>query len=92
MHEIGQSRRFVGRLLKPLLKTFLPLIKHLLKTLAKSVLLPLGLTAAASATSAAVHKKMFGLGRPSDLASRTTTLNISNEEMNVIIKIIRSLE
>ena len=92
MHEIGQSRRFVGRLLKPLLKTFLPLIKHLLKTLAKSVLLRLGLTAAASVTSAAVHKKMFGSGRPSDLTSRTTTLNISNEEMNVIIKIIRSLE
>ena len=53
---------------KPLLKTGLPLIKNLLKTLAKSVLLPFQLTAAPSATGAVVHKKMFRSGRPSDLA------------------------
>ena len=53
---------------KPLLKTGLPLIKNLLKTLAKSVLLPFHLTAAPSATGAVVHKKMFRPGRPSDLA------------------------
>ena len=35
---------------------------------------------------------MFGSGRPSDLASRTTTLIISNEEMNDIMKIVKSLE
>ena len=35
---------------------------------------------------------MFGSGRPSDLASRTTTLIISNEEMNGIMKIVKSLE
>ena len=44
----------------------------------------IGLTAAASATDAATHKKMFGSG--------TTTLIVSNEEMNVILKIIKSLE
>ena len=49
---------------KPLLKTDLPLIKNLLK----SVLLPFQLTAAPSATGAVVHKKMFRSGRPSDLA------------------------
>ena len=62
----------------------MPLIGHVLKPLAKSVLISLGLTAAASATDAAIHKKMFG--------SRTTTLIISNEEMNDIMKIVKSLE
>ena len=43
-----QSGGFLGRLLGPLLKTGLPLIKNLIKPLAKSVLIPLGLTAAGS--------------------------------------------
>ena len=47
-------------------------------------MIPLGLTAAASVTDASVHKKMFG--------SDTTTLIISNEEMNDITKIVKSLE
>ena len=59
LHKIGQSGGFLGRLLGPLLKTGLPLIGNVLKPLAKSVLIPLGLTAAASATDAAIHKKMF---------------------------------
>ena len=50
LHKIGQSGGFLGRLLGPLLKTGLPLMKNVLKPLAKSVLIPLGLTAAASAT------------------------------------------
>ena len=58
MHKIGQSGGFLGRLLGPLLKTGLPLMKNVLKPLAKSILIPLGLTAAA-ATDAAIHKKMF---------------------------------
>ena len=37
-------------------------MKNVLKPLAKSVLIPLGLTAAASATDAAIHKKMFESG------------------------------
>ena len=63
-----------------------------MKPLAKSVLIPLGLTAAAAATDAAIHKNMLRSGRPSDLASRVTILIISNEEMNEIVKIVKSLE
>ena len=52
-----QSGGFLGRLLGPLLKTGLPLIKNVIKPLAKSVLIPLGLTAAAAAADAGIHKK-----------------------------------
>ena len=80
-----QSGRFFGRLLGPLLKTGLPLISNVIKPLAKSVLIPLGLTAAASAADAGIHKKILGSGN-------NTTLIISNDEINDIIKIIKSLE
>ena len=60
------------------------LIRNVLKPLAKSVLIPIGLTALASATDAAIHKKIFGSG--------ITRSIISNEEMNDIMKIVRSLE
>ena len=52
-----QSGGFLGRLLGPLLQTGLPLIKIMIKSLAKSVLIPLGLTAVASAADAGIHKK-----------------------------------
>ena len=55
-----QSGGFLGRLLDPLLKTGLPLMKNVIKPLAKSVLIPLGLTAAASAADAGIHKKIMG--------------------------------
>ena len=84
IHKIGQSEGFLGRLLGSLIKTRLPLIANILKPLAKSVLIPLGLTAAASLTDAAIHKKMFGSG--------FTKLIISNEEMEDIIKIVKSLK
>ena len=54
-----KSRGFLG----PLLKTGLPLIKNVIKPFAKSVLIPLGLTAAASAAEAGIHKKILGSGR-----------------------------
>ena len=57
---------------------------NLFKPLAKSVLMPVGLAAAALAIDVAIHKKMF--------ASGGTTLIISNEEMNDIMKIVKSLE
>ena len=63
------------------------LIGNVFKPLAKSILITLGLTAAAAAaaaTDAAIYKKMFGSG--------TTTLIISNEEINDIMKIVKSLE
>ena len=82
--KIIQFGWFLGRLHGPLLKTGLPLIKNVIKPLPKSVLIPLGKTAAASAADAGIHKKILG--------SRTATLIISNEEMNNIIKIFKLLE
>ena len=84
LQKIGQSGRFLGRLLGPLLKPGLSLMTNVLKALAKSVLMLLWLTAAASATDVAIHKKMFGTGTP--------TLIIANIEMNDIMKIVKSLE
>ena len=52
-----QSGEFLGRLTGPLPKTRLPLIINVIKPLAKSVLIPCGLTAAASAADAGIHKK-----------------------------------
>ena len=52
-----QSGVFLGKLLGPLLKTALPLMKNVIKPLAKSVLIALGSTAAASAADAGIHKK-----------------------------------
>ena len=80
LHKIVQSGGFLG----PLLKTGLPLIGIVLKPLAKRVLIPLGLIAAELATDASIHKKMFRSG--------FTILGISNEEMNDIMKIVKSLE
>ena len=74
----------MGRLLGPLLKTGLPLILNVIKPLAKSVLIPLGLTAAASAADAGIHK-ILGSGN-------MTTLVISDDEIHDIIKIVKSLE
>ena len=57
----------------------------MIKPLAKSVLIPLGLTAAASAADAGIHKKILGSGN-------NTTLIISNKDMDDLIKIVKSLE
>ena len=84
LHKIGQAGGFLGGLLRPSLKTVLPLIGYALKPLAKSVLIPLVLTEAASAADAAIPKKMFGYSK--------TILIISKEEMNDIMKIVKSLE
>ena len=55
--KIIQSGEFLRTLLGPLLKTGLPLISNVIKPLTKSVLIPLGLIASASAADAAIHKK-----------------------------------
>ena len=47
INKIIQSERFSSKLLGPLLKTGLPLIRNVIKPFAKSVLIPSGLTAAA---------------------------------------------
>ena len=82
-----QSGGFLNRLLDPLLKTGLPLIKNVIKSLAESILIPLGLTAAASAADAGIHKKILGSGH-----NNTTTLITTNDEMKDIIKIVKPLE
>ena len=77
-------------MLEALLKTGLPLMKNLLKPLAKNLLI---LTAAETAPDTVIHKEMFGYGcRPSDSAPRMTTLIINNKEVNDIMKIVKSLE
>ena len=58
LHKIRQSRGYLGWILRPFLKMALSLMKNVLKQLAKSILIPLGLTAAVSAIDAALHKKM----------------------------------
>ena len=80
LSKMIQSRGFLGKLLGPLLKTGLPLIKNVITPLAKSILIPLGLTAA----DAGIHKKILGSGN--------TTLIISNKDMEDLIKIVKSLE
>ena len=84
LHKIGQLGGFLGRLLRPLLKTGLHLIGNVFNPLAKSVSIPVGLTAAVSATYSAIHKKMFGFGN--------ATLIIHNEEINDIMKLVKLLE
>ena len=84
LSKMIQSGRFLGRLLGPLLQKGLWLIGNVIKPFSKSVLISLGLTVAASAASAVLHKKILGPG--------TTTLIISNNEMEDIMKIVKSLE
>ena len=57
LSKMIKSGRFLGRLLGTLLKAELPLITNVIRPLAKSVLIPLGLTATASAADAGIHKK-----------------------------------
>ena len=59
-------------------------MKNVITRLTKSVLIPLGLTAAALAADAGIHKKILG--------SENTTLIISNKDMEDLIKIVKSLE
>ena len=74
------------------------MIQNVIKALAKSVLIPLGLTDAASAADAGIHEKILGSGHhtsnnhPSSSALHNTILTIWNDKMKDIIKIIKSLE
>ena len=82
--KIIQPGGFLGSLLSklegPLMKVAIPL--------AKNVLAPLGITAAASAIDAGIQKKIHGSGRLLSFSPWTTTLIISNKEMNDIMKIV----
>ena len=77
--KIIHSGGFFCKILGPLLKTGLPLLKSVIKPLGL-----LGLTAASSAIDGGVQKKLFGSG--------ATTLLISNEEINDIMKVVQALE
>ena len=68
------------RFLAPLLKSGLPLLKSVIKPLGM-----LGLTATASATDAVMDKKILGSGNH-------TTLIVSNDDMQYLLKIVKSLE
>ena len=80
-----QFGELFGRLLSLLLKTRLPLMKSVIQPSGKSVLIPLGLTAATSAADAGIHKKILGSGH-------STTSIVSNDEMEDILKIVKSVE
>ena len=84
LSKLIQSGEFFSKLLSPLLKAELLLIKNLITPLAKSVLILLGLTPVASAADAGIHKKILGSGN--------TTLVISNKDMDNLMKIVKSLE
>ena len=62
-------------------------MKNVIKPLAKSVLIPLGLTAVASATDARINEKILGSGN-----NNNTILIISNDEMKTITETVKSLE
>ena len=79
-----QSGGFRGRLLGPILKPALTSMKNVIKSLAKSVLIQLGLTVTASTADAGIHKNISGSG--------PTALIISNDKMEDIMKIVKSLK
>ena len=87
LSKIIQSGGFLGTLLGPLLRNGQPLMKSAIKPLTKIVLVPLGLTAAASAADAGIHKQNLGSGH-----NNNATLIISNNEVDYILKIVKSLE
>ena len=89
LSKMTQSGGFLEKLLGPLIKTGLPLMKSVIKPLTKSVLVPLRLTAAASAADAGIHKKILGSVKAKN---NNTILMISNDEMDDILKIVKSLE
>ena len=60
-------------------------MKNVITPLAKSLLIPLGLTEAASTADDGIHKKILGSGN-------NTTLIVSNKDMDDLIKIVKSLE
>ena len=80
LSKMIQSGGFLGNLLGKLAGSLMKVAMPL----AKNVLAPLGISAAMSAIDGSIKKKMFGLG--------TTTLIISNDEMDDILKIVKSLE
>ena len=82
IQEGGFLGNLLGKLAGPLMKVAMPL--------AKNVLAPLGLTTVMSASDGSIKKKMLGSGATEGAGA--TTLIISNDEMDDILKIVKSLE
>ena len=82
-----QSGGILRRLLGPLLTIGLLLIRNVIKPLAKTVLIPLGLTTAVSAADEGIYEKISGWRH-----KNTRTLIISNDEMEDNIKIVKYLD
>ena len=88
LFEIIQSCEIFGRLLEPLIKVGLPLMKHVLAPLAMSLLISSGLTVV-SVTDTGIHKNILHSGT---YGSGMTKIIISKKEMEDIMELIRSLE
>ena len=89
--KMMQSGGYLVRLLGPLLKTGLPLMKNVIKPLSKSVLIPLALSAAVSAADAGIHKKIVGSGHRTSHDNNKILIK-SNDEMKDNIRIVKPLE
>ena len=80
--QVTNQKGGLLKFLRPLMIAGLPLMKIVLTALTNSILVPLGLKAAASATDTTIRKKVFG---------SETTLVFSNEEIDDIKKIVKPL-
>ena len=69
-------------MLAVLLKTALQLMKNVLQSLAKSISIPLGLTATASGTNAGIHKNILRSRGPLDLVHGQRDLNYANKQQH----------
>ena len=87
LKKLAHSGGFLGRLLGPLLKVGLPLMKSVIKPLGL-----LGLPAVSSAIDAGFQKKIYGSGATKGAGASQVKLIIENEDMNDIVKIIKALE
>ena len=70
------------------------MIKNVIRPLAESVLIPLGLTTSTSAVDAGIHKKILASGRHHSSSStpHNTTLSISNDKIKYFIEIVKPLK
>ena len=83
--KIIQSGRFLGSLLN---KLACPLMEFAVP-FAKNILAPLGITTSVSTIDTGIQKQT---NKQKKHGSRTTTLIISNDEMNDIMKIVQAVE
>ena len=94
--DIKLSKAQINKLIKSggalgsILTRFLPKLIQPALSLGKNILAPLGVSAAMSATDAAIQKKINGSGNLEN--SGIKTINFSNEDLNDMTKIVKALE